>query len=135
MLTEMIDVALDATFFAIQPFQISHLRHAPKTGRSKAGRSRGDARLVAAWIEACQKRDALQAELMNQPVAASMKRRRGPYGRPKPLGTNATIFLWSYAHTAEDRAIPEWMHWPSWLCVTAVLGVSLDWLLLDLSSC
>jgi hypothetical protein len=67
MLTNMIDMALDATFSAI--YNLSRLRKyitVRKTADQEPADQEEDARLVAEWIEACQKRDALQAELNEQ---------------------------------------------------------------------
>ena len=70
MLTNMIDMALDATFSAI--YNLSRLRKyitVRKPADQEPADQEEDARLVAAWIEACQKRDALQAEL-NEPTTS-----------------------------------------------------------------
>jgi|SRR5580700_3762878 hypothetical protein len=64
MLTKVIDMALDATFLTI--YNLSRLRRyvtVRKPADQEPIEQEEDARLVAAWIEACQKRDALQAEL------------------------------------------------------------------------
>jgi len=70
MLTNMIDMALDATFSAI--YNLSRLRKyitVRKPADQEPADQEEDARLVAEWIEACQKRDALQAEL-NEPTTS-----------------------------------------------------------------
>jgi len=67
MLTKLIDMALDATFSTI--YNLSRFRNyltVRKPADQEPADQAEDARLVAAWIEACQRRDALQAEL-NQP--------------------------------------------------------------------
>ena len=72
MLTKMIDMALDATFFAI--YNLSRFRSyltLRKPADQELDDQEEDARLVAAWIEACQKRDALQAEL-NEPTGSRL---------------------------------------------------------------
>jgi hypothetical protein len=64
MLTKVIDMALDATFLAI--YNLSRFRKfitVRKPADQEPADQEEDARLVAAWIEACQKRDALQAEI------------------------------------------------------------------------
>jgi hypothetical protein len=66
----MIDMALDATFSAI--YNLSRLRKyitVRKPADQEPADQEEDARLVAEWIEACQKRDALQAEL-NEPTTS-----------------------------------------------------------------
>jgi len=68
MLIRVIDMALDATFSAI--YNLSKFRKyltVRKPADQEPADQEEDARLVAAWIEACQRRDALQAEL-NEPT-------------------------------------------------------------------
>ena len=67
MLIRIVDVALDATFLTI--YNLSKLRKY-LIFRKQAHRVEGEPtdqteadRLVAEWLEACQKRDALRAEL------------------------------------------------------------------------
>jgi hypothetical protein len=59
MLIKAIDMALDVTFLTIHNLARfrNYLTFEKPTYREE------DARLVAEWLEACQKRDALQAEL------------------------------------------------------------------------
>jgi hypothetical protein len=59
MLIRLIDMALDVTFFTIR--NLAKIRNY-LTFRKPTYREE-DARLVVEWLEACQKRDALQAEL------------------------------------------------------------------------
>ena len=64
MITKAIDMALDATFLTI--CMLSRIRKyftVRKPADQDPADQAEDARLVAEWIEACQKRDALQAEI------------------------------------------------------------------------
>jgi hypothetical protein len=67
MLIKVIDMALGATFLTI--YNLSRLRN--YLALRKPANKEEDDRLVAEWIEACQKRDALQAEL-NEPSASRL---------------------------------------------------------------
>jgi len=59
MLIKVIDMALDVTFLTIHNLVKFRNRLALRTPAEQEEH----ARLVAEWVEACQKRDALQAEL------------------------------------------------------------------------
>jgi hypothetical protein len=60
VLIRLVDIALDATFLTI--YNLSKFRNY-LTFRKPANRKNEAAGLVAEWLEACQKRDALRSEL------------------------------------------------------------------------
>jgi hypothetical protein len=64
VLLKMIDMALDVAFLTIHNLAKFRNRLASRNSRTPADQNREeDAALVAEWVEACKRRDALKTEL------------------------------------------------------------------------